>query len=216
MPPAFTMPAAAHIFANLDSDWTLVGSGDFAGEAAAGGGMGPPPPPDGRPDLIFWNAAERRFSVWVSTGAGSFPLEQRYDIVVTDTVPVDPAWQPAVVANIDGQGLPEVIWFDPIGSRLAFSRIVQGVSGPESAPGGPLDPQTVPTPDWKLRAADDFDGDGRDDLILQHEKSEQSEVWFMDGAGRRESAPFSPSRLAPPSSPVPNLPAKTFTIIGPR
>jgi hypothetical protein len=160
---------------------------------------------------LFWHSAAGVFSVWTCDGAGGFPADQRYAVPVPGA---EPGWQPAILANIDGAGAPEVIWREGASGRLAFSRIVwvEGRLAPQA--GSPLDPEQPADFNWTLRAADDFDGDGRDDLVFQNETSEKSVVWYMEGAARREGNFFLPDRLAPEDV-EPGTP-QSWPIIGPR
>ncbi len=43
-------------------------------------------------------------------------------------------------------------------------------------------PGMVGDPLWKIRCVGDFDGDGKMDVMWQHETSGWTYIWFMDGA----------------------------------
>jgi ketosteroid isomerase-like protein len=208
-PPRFVEPTFADVFDSLKEDQVVVGSGDFVGAGSSRGEEAEVPPPDGSADLVLWHGASRTLSVWASTGDGGFSVEQRHDVTVDES-----GWQPAVIANIDGVDTPEIIWIDDgsIAPRLVYSRIGRKPEGLTHSAGGSLFPDMLET-GWVIRAADDFDDDGRDDLVLQNETSEQSSVWYMDGVTRRSVDAFSPSRLKPS-----DLDSRlvVFTILGPR
>jgi hypothetical protein len=210
-PPRFVAPTFADVFDSLEDGQVVVGSGDFVGAGSSQGEEADVPPPDGSADLVLWHGASRTLSVWASTGDGGFSVGQRHDVTVDES-----GWQPAVIANIDGVDAPEIIWIDDgsIPPRLVYSRIGRQPEGLTHSAGGSLFPDMLET-GWVIRAADDFDDDGRDDLILQNETSEQSSVWYMDGATRRSVEAFSPSRLKP-SDLSRNSPLVVFTILGPR
>lgn len=205
--PLFGEPEEGHVFAVVPAEWALLGSGDFVGLRQSSAPAGPPPA-DGQPDLLLWNASTRAFDVWAADGAGGFPVEQRYAVAG-----VVPEWTPTVVANIDGQGAPEVIWVEPGTGRMAFSRILAGPTELEARSGRPLSPEEPVDYNWTLRVADDFDGDGRDDLLFQNENSEKAVVWYMDGPTRRLGHMFVPNRLAPET---PEFATGRWPIIGPR
>jgi len=211
-PPRFVTPTFADVFDSLRDGQVVVGSGDFVGAGSSQGEEAEVPRPDGSADLVLWHGASRTLSVWASTGGGAFSVEQRHDVTVDES-----GWQPAVIANIDGVDAPEIIWIDNGGSitpRLVYSRIGWTPEGLSHSAGGSLSPDMLET-GWVIRAADDFDDDGRDDLVLQNETSEQSSLWYMDGATRRWADAFSPSRLKP-SDLSRNSPLVVFTILGPR
>lgn len=216
-PPSFRAPSDADVFGALDG-WTVVGSGDFVGttvpagaEDVGGTQEGGLPPPAGHADLLLWHPVARRLRVWTGSGTGKFPPDQRHEVAVaTDD------WEaPAVVANLDGAGPPEIIWLNHDSRRLSYSRIEVEPSGLRHVPAGQLHPETLES-GWSIRAADDLDGDRNEDLVVQDEKSEESGIWFMDGARRRGVSSFSPHKLIPPGSTDPGSPEQRWPILGPR
>ncbi|HIG29466.1 MAG TPA: hypothetical protein EYQ50_17390 [Verrucomicrobiales bacterium] len=84
--------------------------------------------------------------------------------------------------DFNGDGLPDLL-FQHNDGRIAFwsmdehRRIASGLFEPN------LNPRT----NWQIRGAGDMDQDGQPDLIFQHRRSKQMDIWFMDGIQRREA-----------------------------
>ncbi|MFP5374248.1 MAG: FG-GAP repeat domain-containing protein [Gammaproteobacteria bacterium] len=124
---------------------------------------------DGRSDLILVNEAFGHWHYWTMRGALASPIHHRvFDM---------PGGRYVTTGDFDGDGRTEVVWVsDSDGTmRMTFIDDVGGVNTRTSVKvniaGG-----------WRIRAAADIDGDGRDDLILYNEGLQKRAFWLMDGA----------------------------------
>lgn len=205
-PPRFEAPDEDSV-EQIHPDWRLVGSGDFVG-AFVGEPRSTPPPRDGWPGLLFWDPTLRHLIVWASDGRGGFPDDQRY----TFGGPLEGV-EPVVIANVDGNAAPEVIWRNVAG-QLSLSRIDRLGTDLSNQMGGLLVPAQPGEQHWRLRAADDFDGDGRDDLIFQNTASEKTVIWLMNGHERVTGDFTEPKRLV--TSLEDPDPLRPWEIVGPR
>jgi glucose/arabinose dehydrogenase len=152
-----TRTAIATLSAVTDVTWRLVGSGDFNG--------------DGQRDLIWRNAATGTNVVWfmnasTATGVGnaaSLPA-------VTDM-----AWQMAVVADLNGDARPDIIWRNvSTGANLVWYMNGVGITGTGTLPG-------VPDLDWQLAAVGDLNNDGHPDFVWRNLRTGVNIAWFMNG-----------------------------------
>jgi hypothetical protein len=206
-PPVLTPPDTAP-YELLGPGWVVVGSGDFVGPGYPGTEL--VGAPDGRPDLVLWNGTTGLVAFWASDGTGHFPAARRYGLYGGGFY----GKRPVAVANIDGQGLPEIIWEDQFSGSLSYWQLaVHSYQGIILQGQGPLLPLRPRTGNWILRGADDFDADGMDDLLFQEAQTESGEVWKMDGPSRKAVVLLSPAHLPPNVPPGADGP---WVIVGPR
>lgn len=147
--------------------------------------------------------------VWIPNGLsansyGSFPrpaTDTTYDVTVTNvringtpqtftysvTVfdPNAPApntlavWRVAGMADFNGDGKPDLVWQN-MNTRQASVWYMGGSQGNTRLSDAWLAP-TGPS-SWRLAGTADFNGDGKPDLVWQHDTTRQVSVWYMGGA----------------------------------
>ncbi len=127
---------------------------------------------DGSFDIAWTNAASGLVAVWFLNRDGtlahaSFPA----------TVPVGAGWKLSAVADLDGDGIAELVWRNGgTGALLAWQMSADGaLAGTRSFGSVPLD--------FELRGAGDFDGDGTDDLLWFDEARGQVALYLMTRTG---------------------------------
>ena len=155
----------------FDSSWRVVGSGDFNG--------------DGRSDLVYRRAdgfAEVQF-LNGNTGIGG-------GLILNN--PFDPNWQMIGTGDFNGDGRSDLVW------RRASDGLmeIQYLKGTVAVGGGVI--QNNPfDPTWNVVATGDFNGDGKADLVWQHQGDGLTEIQFMNGTtpiggGLILNSPFGP------------------------
>ncbi|MEO8483553.1 MAG: Ig-like domain-containing protein [Acidobacteriota bacterium] len=79
-----------------------------------------------------------------------------------------------VSRDFNGDGLPDLVFESTTGQLYSWF-----LSGGTSVGGGALVPGAV-DPVWQIVGLDDFNGDGRTDLLWQHSVTGQLYIWLMD------------------------------------
>ena len=130
---------------------------------------------DGHPDVVWQDPVSGAAQVWFLTGTDGATFN--YVGAGGFTLSGPNAWRIAAVADIDGDGHPDLVWQDPVTgtSQVWFMTGSLGttmngsamLSGPNS---------------WRIVGAADFDGNGHPDLVWQDPGTGMSQVWFMGGA----------------------------------
>ena len=130
---------------------------------------------DGKPDLVWLNAATRQAVVWYMGGAQG-NLSQGWSWLSAAGAP---GWTLAGAGDFNGDGKPDLVWQNDATRQLVawymggpHGNVVQwwdwlssaGVAG------------------WSAVGVSDFNRDGRLDLVWQNDLSRQVVVWYMGGS----------------------------------
>ncbi len=140
----------------LNGGLTSIGSGDLDN--------------DGRDDLFWTSANDASLVGWTMSGparTGVYPLGTNQGEVLA-------------VADLDGDGRADTVTRDVPSGAITLRRYSPFPSIPVSFSQTTNAMPTVVDFDWKVAAAADFDGDGRDDLLWRH-ASGACAMWLMDG-----------------------------------
>ncbi|MFO1412746.1 MAG: FG-GAP-like repeat-containing protein [Burkholderiales bacterium] len=122
---------------------------------------------------VFWRRDDGTDAIWQFTGA----LPSQVVVFFPPGVPL--TWHAKAVADVNGDGTPDVIWLDPASGQVAIwlmgsASTIAGASFPASVGAGS---------GWTLAGAGDVNGDGRADLVWRNTVSGQTLLWLMDAAG---------------------------------
>jgi serralysin len=140
--------------------WYVVATGDFNG--------------DGKPDLVWQNAA-RQVVVWYMGGAqGNIPLWG--DWLSSTGVP---GWRVVGTGDFNGDGRLDLVWqYD--WTRQAVVWFMGGTNGNSYQGGAWLTSTDVWG--WTLVGTADFNGDSKPDLVWQNDETRQLVAWYGGGA----------------------------------
>ncbi len=140
--------------------WTIVGTRDFNG--------------DGKPDLVWQNDATQQVVVWYMGG----PQGNSYlgcEWLAQDGVA---GWYVVATGDFNGDGKPDLVWQND--ARQVVVWYMGGAQGNTFLWWDWLSSTGVT--DWRVVGTGDFNGDGRLDLVWQHDWTRQAVVWYMGGA----------------------------------
>jgi hypothetical protein len=141
--------------------WSIVARADLDG--------------DGVRDLIWQNDTTRQVSVWYLGGALGNTLRNSDWISST---PV-PGWHVIAAADLNSDGKPDLVWQNELTGQVS-AWYMKGDGGNTFQSSGLL--SSMELRDWRVVAVADLDGNGKPDLIWQHNTTRQVSYWLMSGA----------------------------------
>ena len=155
-----------------EPDWEVRGAADFDG--------------DGGLDLLWNDPDTRELHVWLMDG-----LNVRRTVKLGLTSFADTSWQIRALADLNGDGKPDVLWHNQTTGGL-YAWLMNGLA---LASSGYLTPYTSGNAQWCLAQVSDFDGDRKPDFLWQHPKTGELYLWYMDGTTAKSGGYLSPSRF---------------------
>jgi hypothetical protein len=130
---------------------------------------------NGKPDLIWQHDGTRQVSVWYMGGPqGTDFLSWEW----ISSTPV-PGWRVAADGDFNGDARPDLVWQENATGKVSVW-FLGGAKGNEFQGWAWLSELVLPS--WKVVALADLDGNGKLDLIWQHETTWQVSYWLMSGA----------------------------------
>ena len=140
---------------------------------------------DGSLDLLWHHQGDGRVAFWLMTGT---TLAEGVTLATVS----DTRWTLADSGDLDGDGHADLIWQHAGDGQVAAWLM----NGQTVRAGALLSVPAVSDDRWRIRAAADLDGDGRADLIWQHEGTGHLAMWRMSGLTVLEGVPLQPEQVA--------------------
>ena len=137
-------PNAANLLQVVDPQWHIVSVGDFNG--------------DGKDDIL-WRRSDGAVTDWLGTASGGFTPNAANALFVPDS-----QWYIVGTGDFNGDGRDDILWqshYPMVNGRDGFISEWLGNSS------GGFDPSAfIDFMNSSVVAVDDFNGDGRDDIIV--------------------------------------------------
>jgi hypothetical protein len=159
--PGLTRVGGANILTVTDAAWQIVGTGDFNG--------------DGKPDILWRNAATGENLVWYMNGVTR--TASAYLLAVADR-----AWRIVGTGDFNGDGKPDILWRN----AATGENLVWYMNGVTRTSGAYLLPVTDLA--WQIVGTGDFNSDGKPDILWRNAAMGENFVWYMNGATRTSGA----------------------------
>jgi hypothetical protein len=147
----------------LDVAWRIAAIADVNG--------------DGVDDLLWRNTVNNRLAVWFLNNGGTFDSEIE---VVDMTLPRE--WVVAGLNKIDGDGVPDVLWFNTSTRRVYVWFL--NADGTRKDHGEVFESNLSAS--WEVAGLADIDGDGPADIVWFNRSSRRTYIWFLNADGTRK------------------------------
>jgi hypothetical protein len=124
---------------------------------------------DGYSDFLWQYQPTGELALWTVQGINVVSRQSLISVV-------DLSWKVVGTGDLDGNGRADIVWQKTDGTVAAWLWTPQGYL----AGAGLLTPSDVGT-HWKVRGVGDLNGDGKADIVWQHDTGGWLAVWLMNG-----------------------------------
>jgi hypothetical protein len=135
---------------------------------------------DGEDDLIWANSQTGQVVAWDMNGTVISPTNTG-SVFTT----INPVWQVKGVADINGDGHPDLLWWNSKTGQMIFWEMA-GALGTSQLYCSPV-VYTVANTQWQPVSMADFDGDGHPDILWENMTTGQLIIWYMNGTTQKSA-----------------------------
>lgn len=157
-----------------DTNWQIRGLADFDR--------------DGKSDILWHNQQTGELYVWLMNG-----VRQKAGVYLSPDRVANPDWKVAAAADFDGDGKVDILWQNTKSGEL-YVWIMDGLT--RTSRSNFLTPNRVADTNWRVRAVNDFNGDGKPEILWQHMATGDLYIWTMNGLKQTGGQYLTPNRVA--------------------
>ena len=166
----------------------------------------PPPPPvvklvprlrlnrindfngDGQGDILWYNAATGEAQIWFMNGSSRIgraaiidAVNRNIDAVTDYPTRIGPPWSIVGSNDFNGDGKIDLLWHNAAtGETQIWFLNGNALSGRATVIGEQGTPAFVGLP-WSIVGSNDFNQDGRTDILWHNASTGETQIWFMNG-----------------------------------
>lgn len=145
---------------------------------------------DGKPDVVWQRASDGALVTWLMDG-----LTRSTAVWVDPPGVADASWKVVAGGDFNADGRADLLWqHQQHGGLVAWL-----MNGTSLASARWLAPTAASTLEWKVVATGDFNGDGRSDLLWQHDSTGGLVTWLMAGTSLAAAQWLTPSGVVDPA-----------------
>ena len=149
--------------------WRDAGVGDFDG--------------DGKSDVLWRHKGTGQIAIWLMDGLNV----KSNSGLVSKQVANSSQWKVSGIGDFNGDGKSDILWRHSINGYTAIW-LMNGLEHTVSS--GLTSEYVSMASQWKVVATDDFNADGRSDILWRREDTGYLFIWFMDKLGVSKSSGY--------------------------
>jgi hypothetical protein len=150
---------------------------------------------DSSPDILWHNGATGASQIWYMNRAARIGFD---NLDAGLNVPDSSGWQVVSANDLNSDGKADILWHNGTtgatqvwymngANRIGFANFDASLNVPDST-------------GWRFATSEDFNADGRPDILAHHGPTGASQTWFLSGTTRTGFADFDPALSVPDSS----------------